>query len=241
ALSLDDTVSEAHDLHARILFAYDWDWDGAEREFQRAFELDPTKMDAHAVYAQFLAITGQWDRVLPEIELALEADPYNPFYQHQMGASLSWLGRYDEAISRFHRLSSLNPNSPPARKQLWTALFASRRFEEALVEASTFFELMGYQEVAETLTQESQEGNYAAAMSRAASRLIALSDTRYVGPATVARLYIHAADKDRAMTWLERSYAEHESRLVYVKVDRSFESLWNDPRFTDLMKRINLK
>lgn len=82
ALALDPDPAEVHDLLARISFAYDWDWDAAERGFRRAIAINPGYPDAHIVYSQFLGVTNRWDESMDAVRAGLDLDPLNPSGNH---------------------------------------------------------------------------------------------------------------------------------------------------------------
>ncbi len=237
ALELDDGLAEAHDIHARIKLAWNWDWLGAEQEFQRAFELNPNHPDAHVVYAQLLTITGRGAASVAEAQRALDVDPHNAFFQQQYAAQLSSAGRHDDAIEQLEKLLNTQPDFPFAHAALWTAFYQTKRYEEALNHAKMFF---GDPEVSEALTHGDAEGGYAVGMRRAAETLVARSTERYVSPVSIARFYAHAGETDEALDLLERAIDAHETEIVYTPMYGDYEKLWSLPRFQELMRRINL-
>ena len=99
---------------------------------------------------------------------------------------------------------------------------------------------LGYSEVTEALDRGYAQGGYAGAMRLAAETLAALSKRTYVQAMQIAKLYAHAGEKDRALDWLEKAYQERESRLVYLGVVPGWDPLRDDPRFQDLLRRMNL-
>ena len=110
ALELDPDLAEAHDLRARLAFAWDWDWEAADQGFRRAIELNPNLPDVYWVYSQFLAIVGRWDEVEERVRRAVELDPLNPAIRQQLWLRISWLGRHDEAIAGLDELvTSIDP------------------------------------------------------------------------------------------------------------------------------------
>ncbi len=237
AFELDEDLAEAHDLRARIRFAYDWDWSGAEEGFQRVFELNPHHPDAHVVYAQLLRITGRGDEALAEVQRGLDMDPHNAFFKQQFAQQLSAMGRYDDAIEQLQQLLNAQPGFPPAHDALWTAFYKQRRLEEALDHAISS---VADTEVEESIRRGYAESGYADGMRRAAETLVARSKHRYVAPVPIARFYVHAGETDLALEWLERAVDVHNTQIVYTPMSPDFEELWDHPRFQELMRRINL-
>jgi hypothetical protein len=113
--------------------------------------------------------------------------------------------------------------------------------EEALVEATKFFARLGDSEVADALTGGYAENGYSGAMRLAAEKLAARSVLAYVPAVRIARLYAHAGESDRALEWLEKAYEHRESPLVHLGVGWDWDSLRDEPRFQDLLRRINLR
>jgi len=133
-----------------------------------------------------------------------------------------------------------DPNFAFAHSGLWRAFHQKRMYEEALAEAKKFFALRGDSEVAEALESGYAQGGYAGAMRLAAEKRAARSKRTYVQPTQVAHLYAYAGEKDRALDWLEKAYQERNSQLVYINVAVQWNSLRDDPRFQDLLRRMNL-
>ena len=104
----------------------------------------------------------------------------------------------------------------------------------------SFFALRGNSEVTEALERGYAQGGYAGAMRRAAEKLVARSKFTYVQPTRIAQLYAHAGEKDRGLEWLEKAYEGHAPQMVYLNVEPIWDSLRDDPRFQDLLRRMNL-
>lgn len=238
ALSLDDTLPEAHDLMARFLFAWDWDWPAAEREFRRAIELNPNYPDAHSVYAQLLQSTGRLDESIAEARRALNLDPYNPFFQSQLAVSLAGAGRHDESIAEYQKILAADPNSGYAHDGLWDEFFLKHRYADALREAKESFVLIGRQDVADALARGYERAGYAGAMENGAGALIAARSRVYAGAISVARFYAHATMNDRALDWLEKAVTERDTRMCYVVGDPVYAIIRRDRRFQDLVRRV---
>jgi len=166
-------------------------------------------------------------------------DPRNSAFQVSFGWVLLFSRRYDDAIAQLHKALRTNPDFLGAHEKLWTIFEQKRMYEEALAEAKKFRALRGQTEVAEALARGYAEAGYPGAMRRAAERLAARSKLTYVQPTELARLYAHAGQKDRALEWLEKAYEVRDSLLVYLQVDPDWDSLRDDPRFQDLLRRMN--
>jgi len=238
ALELDDTLSEAHYNLAIFRFYYEWDWGGAEIEFQRAIAINPNNANIHLIYSSFLDMMGRPEEAITEIERALELDPLNFFAQCIFGLHLFNQRRNDDAIAYFRNTLRTEPNFPLAHEGLWVALHQKQMDEEALAEALKYFDVLGDQEVAEALKRGYAEAGYPGAMSLVAEKLTVRSKQTYVQPSQIVRLYDHAGEKDRAFEWLEKAFEEHEPSLVTLNVWPE-GAVRDDPRFKHMLLRMN--
>ena len=220
-------------MAARFLFAWDWDWPAAEREFKRAIELNPNYPDAHCIYSQLLQSTGRSDASIAEMRKAVEIDPDNPFFQENLGVALSDAGRYDEAIAVFRKMFAGDPNSYMAQDGLWDTLFLKGQRDEALRQAKASFVSYGRPEIADAM-----KGEYRQAMRSGAEALIAARSQNFIGAVTIARFYAHAGEKDRVLEWLQRAANERDTRMCYAVGDPLYASVRRDPRFREVITRV---
>jgi len=239
AIELDESLAEAH-ISLGMVRSRGWDWDEAAKEYQRAIELMPNSAEAHFFLSDLLLSRQRSDEWKIHIERALELDPLNFFFQCFFGWHLLYLCRYDEAIAELRKTLRNEPNFPPAHLRLWGAFCGKGMYEEAVAEAKTFFEALGDKEVAQTLQRGYTAAGYSRAMRVAAETLGERSHRTYVQPTQIARLYAHAGDKDHALEWLEKAYEERLPAMVHLAVDLDWSSLRSEPRFQDLIRRLNL-
>lgn len=240
AMELDDGLAEVHEIMAAIKLHSEWDWQGAEREYQRAIELDPNHGDGHFLYADLLISTRRPREALAEGARGLELDPLNFFFQCFRGWHLAYLRRYDEAIAQLTKTIETEPNYPAAHLGLWGALYKKGMYADALREAGRFFDVLGDHEIAEVLTRGRLKHGYAGTMQRAAETLAARADHQHVPALRVARLYAHAGSTESALEWLERAHTQHEAPLVHLRVSWDWDDLREHPRFQALLRSINL-
>jgi Tfp pilus assembly protein PilF len=134
ALELDDTLGEAHSSLATVKQYCDWDWPGAEREFRRAIELNPSYATAHQRYGELLSALGRYEEALAEIKRAQQLDPFSLIINAVSGLILLDAGRDDLAIEQLRKTLELDPNFAHARFILGTVHLRKRAFAEAIVE-----------------------------------------------------------------------------------------------------------
>src|SRR6059036_309895 len=131
ALELDETVAEAHASLGWVLFIYDWDWDGAAREFKRAITLDPRYPTAHQWFAFYLAAMGRLDEALVESHTALELDPASVSIRRSVGWAYFYARRYDQARYHLSRAIAMNPTAVENYRILALALAQQGQWAEA--------------------------------------------------------------------------------------------------------------
>ena len=241
SLELDDTLAESHLSHALVLFNYDWDWDGSEREFARAIELNPNYTPAHHEYSHFLMAMGRTDESLRESQMALELEPLSV----KMNVHLAWhylrAGQYDEAIAQGRKTLEMSPNYIRAHHFIGIALYKQQKYAESISELETTYSLRGEgTEGVGTLGHVYAVAGRTNDASRILEEMQKKSETGYVSPYDMAIVYAGMGDKDRAFAWLEKAYRERNGSIPMLKVDYFFNSIKDDARFSDLLKRAGL-
>ncbi len=239
ALELDDQLGDAHASLAWISFQ-NWDWVTAEKEFRRALELNPGNAMARMNLAQYLAARGRNDEALREGQRSREIDPLSLPLHTAYAAVLIGAGRYDDAIVVCQEAQRVDAGFPWAYQHLWRAYALQGKLEKALAAARATFAARGDTGVVGALGKGQPQAGYAGAMREAAETLAARSRTQYVMAFEVAALYAHAGELEAALDWLERAYRNHGAMLEYVRASPEFKALGTDPRFQDLLRRLNL-
>jgi TolB-like protein/tetratricopeptide (TPR) repeat protein/predicted Ser/Thr protein kinase len=239
AVQLDDELSDAHASLGWISFQ-NWDWVTSEKEFRRALQLNPNSGVARVNYAQFLGIRGRNEEALREGRRSRELDPLSLPFQTAYAAVLIGAGRYDDAIALCQETLRMNAGFFWAHEHLWRAYEQKGMFEEALAEARASFSAQRDTEMVSALERGQRQAGYAGAMREAAGTLAARARTKYVMGFRVATLYAQAGEKNTAIDWLERTYEQHGAMLEYIRMSPEFKELRPDPRYKDLLRRLNL-
>jgi TolB-like protein/DNA-binding winged helix-turn-helix (wHTH) protein len=241
AIEIDESLAEAHSALGMIIMWYDRDWNEAERQSKRALELNSNSSDAHLVYAHLLSIIGKHAEALSEAKRARELDPVNLRTNALEAEFLINAGQPDEALARCQRVFELDSNFWFAHVWASSAYIDKGMFEEAIAEARKAREL------SPTVSHPYSFLGYALAKSgkRAEARalleeLLKISAERYVPPYYVAMIYDGLDQRDEAIAWLERAYEQRDLRMVFLKVERKWDNLRDDPRFQDLLRRVGL-
>jgi len=241
ALELDATLGEAHAVLGLIKTQFEWDWAGAEREFKRAIELDPSYPTAHHWYSNTLRHLGRFDECLVEIKRAQELDPLSLIISSVVGAALHYMRRYDEAIVQCEKTVELDPGFPGAHSMLGYVYEGQGRFDEAIAEFQKARVLAGSGPVGlADLGEGYARAGRRSEAARILNELLEFSRQGYSVSCEIAGIYRGLGEKDKTFEWLEKAYQERSDGLPDLKSDPFWDSLRSDPRFTALLKKMGL-
>ena len=239
ALELDETLAEAHISLAGVKGEYEWDWSGAEKEFMRALELNPNYATGHQWYAAHLTLMGRPDEGVAEIKKAQELDPLSLRINVDVGRALYFAREYDQAIEQYWKTLELGPNFPSAHSLLGLAYLEKGLYEQAIAELQKGIALAGG-----GLSVWLGYAYAVAGMRREALEMLDKWNERWqlrrAGAPTIALIYAGLGEQDRALAWLEKAAAERDPGLGGLKAYPYWDSLRDDPRFPDLLRRVGL-
>ena len=243
ALQLDDTLAEAHVSLAYIKTFYDWDWSGAEREFQRAIALNPSYATAHQWYGTALRTIGRLEEAIAEQKRALELDPLSLVINRDLGFTFYVSRQYDQVIEQERKTLELEPNFVGAHRTLGLAYLQKSMYKEGIAEIEKELVLYpGNTRVLAGLGYAYAVAGKRAEAQKVLDKLNQLSKQSYVPADAMALVYAGLGDKDKAFEWLEKSYEERSTVSYYpLKADPIYDPLRSDPRFADLLRRMNLQ
>jgi len=238
ALALDDTLAEAHASLAGVLYRYDWDWEGAEREFRLSLELEPNYAEGHRAYAVYLMTVRRHEEALAEAQRARELSPLSLPINTELGLALVRLGRYDEAIEQLQKTLEIDPKPFRVYQTLAFAYEGKGdwpRAIEALEKRPGGGQgrgnaWLGY---AYAITGRQHEALEILAQIEKASQ------ERYVSPQVFAIVHLGLGNKEQAMAWLEKAYDERAFEVLGFS-GPLFDRLSGDPQFEDLLRRMRL-
>jgi serine/threonine protein kinase len=237
ALQLDDSVAEAHAALGWVKWRYDWDWTGAEREFQRAIELDPM---AHAQYALYLDSMQRLDEATASHNRAVALDPLSLINNANLGDEFYGIRQYDKAIDQYQKTLELDANFSLARWGLGGAYDRKGMYKEAVAEWQKAFLSDGDTRSAALIGQAYSRSGYKGVLRAWLDDLTIQSTHRYVSAYSIATMYARLGEKDRAFESLEKAYRDRSAELVDLKVEPVFDFLHSDPRYADLLRRMGL-
>jgi Tfp pilus assembly protein PilF len=239
AVELDGNLANAHHILASLKTWGEWDWEGADEAFQRAIELNPSAPWPHATYSHFLNIVKRPDEAMAQIERAVELDPLDPTVQAFYSVDLLFARRYDEAIAQAKKALRTAPNHFVAKNVIFWEYHGKGMHEEQWEAMKEYYAMLGLKEVVDALDHGYAEGGYQGAMSLAAEALAERAEKGSVLFYEPAIAYIFAGNKNRALDWVERGFETHDPNMPYLGLP-VYDSLRDDPRFKDILRRMNL-
>jgi len=241
AVSLDDTLANAHHAVAITKLYFEWNWTDAERELKTALQLDPNYSFAHNTYGTLLQSRGLLNEAWEERKLGRKFDPLSPFAVADVGYPLYYARRFDEAISAYREALELDPNFSWAHLWIGQAYLQKGMYKEAIAEINEAVRLSnGDVRMLATLGHSyAVSGNRTEAL-RILGELQKLSQQRYVSPYFIAVVYVGLGDDELALQWLEKAYEERHPYLILLKVEPVFDRLRANQKFVDLEKRVGL-
>jgi eukaryotic-like serine/threonine-protein kinase len=243
AVSLDSTLADAHTSLGIVSVFYDWDWERAGREFDRALAIDSTEARTHQFRAIYFTAMGRVDSALVEWRTAQRLDPLSPIVNARVGTSLSQSRRFAEAEVAYRQALALDSTNVNARAELGMLFAIQRRLPEAfamfrMIDSVDFDRQAGY------LVAGPEGYAYGVAGRRTEAlaiqrRLEQLSRSHYISPLAFAFVAIGLGDTTRALDWLERAYRER-TFLVPMLINPIYDPLRSQPRFQQIVRNMGV-
>jgi adenylate cyclase len=241
-LKIDESLPEAHAMIA-ALRAVDYDWKGAEHEFQRALELDPesaTVWESCDFY--YLVPMRRLDDAITASRRALALDPLSTFTHWRLGLRYYYAQQWDRAAEQFHNALELDSHYWPAYWSLVPIYLRAGKLEEALGAMEMEAQILGRSSHALALLCWA---NALAGRTDEALKLLAerheLSQKTYVAPFPFAAIYTALGEIDEAFDWLEKAIDDRDGLIIHLSVDPGFDLLHSDPRYNALLRKMNLE
>ncbi len=240
ALEIDDTVAIAHNCLAVIHFMHDWDWERAEREFERAIELDPSSPFGHLNYAFLLTDLARHEDALRESRIAQRLDPLSTIVNTWAASLMISAGRVSEGIAELEEIVARDPEA--WQPHLWISAAYSRAGmrDPAIASAERAAELA--QNLAVTMTALASAyflGGRAEDGGHVLKKLQERAQRGYVSPTLLAFVHVARGAIDEAVECAERAYDERDH---WLRGSRSNPAgvRFDDPRLQAILQRIGL-
>jgi tetratricopeptide (TPR) repeat protein/tRNA A-37 threonylcarbamoyl transferase component Bud32 len=244
ALELNPALADAHAVQADLKFFYDWDWPGAEREYQRSLELNPSLTYARTYYGQYLAARKRFDEAVEQTAIAQQLDPQSGEALRMHGLILYYKRDYVAAEAVLRRSAEREPDAPSGHLLLGRIAEARGRFQESLELTERASELSGAGGVPlrvavirlQALTGRKDEARAALAdlEAQAAAR------TLRVGLRDRAYVMLALGETDAALDAFEEALQERDQSLMWLGVDPRLDAIKDNPRFVAILRQIGL-
>ncbi len=234
ALSIDSESVEAHTLLCSVLATYDYDFAGAERECQRAIQLDPDYAPGHHRYGLLLTRLGKHAESQASLRRALALEPLSLVINRNYGESLFYARSYPESIAQFQKTIDIDPTFSSAYYDLAYALQLTQRQDECVEAYARSQELTGEHENARLIREKFKTEGWRGFLKIMTT--LGVSGSNYTRAIFLGEL----GEFDKAFAELEAAFDQRLYRLAHIKVDPRLDPLRTDPRFERLLKRMNL-
>jgi tetratricopeptide (TPR) repeat protein len=240
AEELGEPGAEMYTAVGDTKLCYDWDYAGAEKDYQRAMELNPSFGEAHRGYSWYLHLVGHRDEALAEMRRAQELDPLNPLPFADRGWQYWWAGQYDKALEEARKSLELDPNFNEGLAVLGYVYTEKGMYKEAIAAHEKLATVdPGWRwSLTRTYAQAGRRDearNILAKFLAEKPKPTAAWDAWFL-----AETYTALGEKDEAFRWLEAAYKERQTFLPWLAQNPAYAPLRSDPRFQDLVRRMNV-
>jgi TolB-like protein/Flp pilus assembly protein TadD len=241
ALAIDNTIAEAYAMQGFLYYWNDRDWSKTEQAFKHAIKLNPSNASVHQWYAEYLAAIGRHDEAIAEAKIAQKLDPLSPMIIYDLGEKLYYARRFEEVIAHCLESLELFPNFPWTLNLLGCGYRELSRFDEAVTEFQKAYTMSGGNNfflgnlgLCYGLSGQTEKAK------EILDDLIELSHQEYVSPLVLAYVYLGLGQWDKTFENLDAALEGKAYALMFLNVDADFDPIREDPRFQDLLQRLNL-
>lgn len=236
ALELDDLLPEAHLALAAVKLFYRWDWEGAEKESERAIDLNPSLAEAHHLHAYILETRNHMEEALQEDKLTVELDPFARPWAY--GYALIRARRFDEALKELSQRSEARPDAGILHAFLSNTYAHRGDYTSAMEELRKVLAIEGNESTASAVDKAYRNGGFQAVNLEFLMRLKHRATKEYVSPLRMAEVATGAGQREEAIQYLEQAFQQRDAQLVHLQHDPELDSLHSDPRYWTIVKKM---
>jgi serine/threonine protein kinase/tetratricopeptide (TPR) repeat protein len=239
ALSLDDTLAEAHTTLADTYLYFDWDWAKADEEFRRAIAANPNYPTAHQWYAECLYATRRFDEAIAQAKRAQELDPLSPIINGSLGATYLYARRYEEALEQYKKTYQMDPNIDLVDTDMAFTYALKKMYPESINAFQQVIALESSPAFAADFANVYRSSGYETALQAYYDHL---PRERREGEATydTARVLLLLGKKKEALDVAESAFKVRGGWMVYLYCEPLFDSVRSEPRYQALLQKLKL-
>jgi len=239
ALKLNNNLAEAYSSKGVWKLSYEWNWSESEKAFKKAIELNPGYAVTYQWYGRTLGFAGRFDEAIKQLEKAKELDPLSPIILGYIGQVYIYAKQYEKADDHLQQALKVHPNHPLILHNIGELYAAQGRYEEAIAPLKQSAEMSASGHYKAMLGYAYAMANHRTEAMSVLKELLTRSDSGSVSGFNVAAVYIALGDKEKALNQLEQGYEQRDVWMKELKAWPWFDRLKNEPRYKDLMKRMN--
>jgi serine/threonine protein kinase/tetratricopeptide (TPR) repeat protein len=240
AMVLDDTSPMAHIAFGWIALFYDWEWKTAKESFEQAIQLNPSLSDAHFGLAWYWVIALRFDEAIDSMQTAVKLDPLSPMLNARLADVYRHSGQFERALAQYKEALKLDSSHLVALLGLaddyfWLSMYAEAEesIEKAMDKVGRIPGLVC--RLGRTYAKSDRKDE----ARKLLEELLETDRSKVVLPGSLASLYATLGETDEALKWLEKAYLEHSFEMVWLRQPYFWPDLRSDPRFDDLVDRMN--
>ncbi len=242
ALELDPDNSDSRFMSGEMAFLQEWDWEKSEKELLKALAINPNNAFARVIYAQLLSSLQRPGEALMQANMAIDLDPKNPLLQVQYAAALLCLGDCQNALIQMEKVLADDPRNFIANNCILSAAFQCKEYNKVIKAYSYILSIFSVKEDdIKAIERIFNEEGFIKAFEKIMIHLEKIDENNPYSPVEMAGRYIMANKPDKAMDWIEKGYEIHDPGMPYITTRMcSFDPLFSNPRFIDIIKKMNL-
>lgn len=239
SLQIDDDLAQGHVSMAFVKWVYDWDWAKADREFQRAIELQPNYATAHHWYSYYLAGMGRFEEAVAQIKKAQELEGELSFsIMTDIGEIYCWAKQYDKAAAQLQEVIQIDPGFAMARNTLGIVYLKKGQLNEAIAELEAARNLDNSPRMMSSLGYAYGVAGRREKARKMIDELREMSKHRYVSAFAIALVYEGLGEDEEAFEWLEKAYHERSDTMAVLNVYPLLENLRKKQRYLRIQQLV---
>ena len=247
AIELDDSLSMAHRAAGWVALGYDWEWNKAKQKFNLARELNPNDPLVYESLAWYYVVAGRLEQAIEMIQTALKLDPLSLLFNHELAIFYLLSRQYEKAVEQHKNTLELDSNYLTTFIELADTYMAMSNYSEAVTAIEKAMTLAG--RTSFLLSMHARGCALEGRKNEAQTLLSELEQRRdewekqhgdaYVSPVDLAAVYVSLGDEEKTFHWLNKAFDERSYLLLYLRHAWRWDPLRNDPKFKDLLQRMN--